>query len=172
MQADLKVWSPDDRLPIAVLPFEGLTSDPESDSLAAGLTQDLIAALCRVPELLVIAHYAVKEFRNRLTSLDVVGDKLGVRHVINGSLQVRAGAVRVVVQLVETATGRHLWGGRFDRPARDFFAMQDDIVRLVLLALESKLVTAELEAQTECRIWLGGALTAPGHKSGSLVAPR
>ncbi len=145
VQIGIKAWSPDDRLPIAVLPFEGLTSDPESESLAAGLTQDLIAALCRVPELLIIAHYAVKDFRNRPVSLDTVGDTLGVRHVINGSLQVRAGVVRVVVQLVEAATGKHLWGGRFDRPARDFFAMQDDIVGLVLLALESKLVTAELK---------------------------
>ena len=143
-QTNLKAWSPDDRLPIAVLPFESLTGDPESESLAAGLAQDLIAALCRVPELLVIAHYAVKEFRDRPASLDVVGDKLGVRHVINGSLQIRSGAVRVVVQLVETTTGRHLWGGRFDRRAKGFFAMQDDIVRLVLLELESKLVATEL----------------------------
>ena len=144
-QTDLKAWSPHDRLPIAVLPFEGLTSDSESQSLAAGLTQDLIAALCRVPELLVIANYAVKEYRNQPASLDVVGDALGVRHVIQGSLQIRAGAVRVIVQLVETKTGKHLWGGRFDRRAKGFFAMQDDIVRLVLLALEGKLVTAELE---------------------------
>ena len=145
VQTDLKAWSSDDRLPIAVLPFESLTSDPESGSLAAGLTQDLIAALCRVPDLLVIAQYAVKEFRDRPASLDVVGNTLGVRHVIQGSLQIRSGAVRVVVQLVETTTGKHLWAGRFDRRAKGFFAMQDDIVRLVLLALESKLATAELK---------------------------
>ena len=145
VQTDLKAWPPHDRLPIAVLPFESLTRDSESQSLAAGLTQDLIAALCRVPELLVIAHDAVKEFRDRPALLDVVGDTLGVRHVIKGGLQIRSGAVRVVVQLVETTTGKHLWGGRFDRPAKDFFAMQDDIVRLVLLALESKLVATELK---------------------------
>ena len=144
-QTNLKAWSPDDRLPIAVLPFESLAGDSESESLAAGLTQNLIAALCRIPDLLVIAQYAVKEFRDRPAPLDVVGNTLGVRHVVNGSLEVRAGAVRVIVQLVETPTGRHLWGGRFDRPANDFFAMQDDLVRLVLLALESKLVATELK---------------------------
>ena len=103
VQTDLKAWSPDDRLPIAVLPFESLTSDPESESLAAGLTQDLIAALCRVPELLVIAQLRGEGISQSARVIGCGRRRARRPACHQGSLQVRAGAVRVIVQLVETS---------------------------------------------------------------------
>jgi TolB-like protein/class 3 adenylate cyclase/tetratricopeptide (TPR) repeat protein len=120
---------------IAVLPLTNLSGDPRWERLADGVTQDIITDLAREPDLLVIARDSTLAYKGKAVDVRDVGKQLGVRYVLGGSLQADAGHVRMTAQLIDTATGGHLWASRYDRPESDLFAVQDDIAQNVAGAL-------------------------------------
>jgi class 3 adenylate cyclase/TolB-like protein/Tfp pilus assembly protein PilF len=121
-----------DKPSIAVLPFDALGGEGQPQRFAAGLTEDLITNLARSRHLLVIARNSVEAFRGKATDVRQVGRTLGVRYVLEGSLQLPPNQVRVTAQLIDAATGAHLWSERYDRPAGDLFAVRDEVLtRLV-----------------------------------------
>jgi TolB-like protein/class 3 adenylate cyclase/tetratricopeptide (TPR) repeat protein len=120
---------------IAVLPLTNLSGDPRWERLADGVTQDIITDLAREPDLLVIARDSTLAYKGKAVDVRDVGKQLGVRYVLEGSLQADAGHIRMTAQLIDTATGGHLWASRYDRPESDLFAVQDDIAQNVAGAL-------------------------------------
>ena len=120
---------------IAVLPLTNLSGDPRWERLADGVTEDIITDLAREPDLLVIARDSTLAYKGKAVDVRDVGKQLGVRYVLGGSLQADAGHVRMTAQLIDTATGGHLWASRYDRPESDLFAVQDDIAQNVAGAL-------------------------------------
>ncbi len=120
---------------IAILPLENLTDSPEDARLASGFVQDLIAELARFPSVAVIA--AQSAFAIESTGLDdaEIGRRLGVDYLLKGSVRRAAKILRLNTQLVQPATGQHVWAERYDLPAKDFFAVQDEVAAKVANAL-------------------------------------
>jgi len=128
---------------IAVLPFVNMSKDPEQDYFCDGITENIIAALAHTPKLLVIARDAVFSYKGKTIDLQEVGRELGVRYVIEGSVQLSENRMRITVQLVDTDRGIHLWADRFDRPMEEIFALQDEIALEIMKALQVKLTKGE-----------------------------
>lgn len=124
---------------LAVLPFTSFSEDSIEKRLAGGLTEDLITALSKTPQLLVIARRSVAAYADSPVEVQTIADELGVRYVLEGSVQTSGDDLRITTQLIDAATGHHLWSDRFDRQAGDLFALQDDIVRRVIVELQVKL---------------------------------
>jgi TolB-like protein/cytochrome c-type biogenesis protein CcmH/NrfG len=112
---------------VAVLPFTSYGGDEATARLASGLTEDIITDLARFPEFQVIASNSTDQYRDKPTSPSEVGMTLDAAFVVEGSIQRQADQVRVTAQLVDTKTGKHLWSERWDRPAKDLFAIQTEI---------------------------------------------
>jgi adenylate cyclase len=128
---------------IAVLPFTNMGGDPEQDYFADGITEDLITELSRFQELRVIARNSVMTYRGKAVRVQEVGHDLGVRYVLEGSVR-RAGArVRITAQLIDAATGHHLWAERFDRDLADIFDVQDEVTSRIVVTLAGKLEESE-----------------------------
>jgi len=132
---------------IAVLPFTNMSDDPEQGYFADGLTDTLITDLSRLHKILVIARNSAFAYKGRSIDVRQVGRELGVRHVLEGSVQSSENRVRVNVQLTETATGAHLWAERYDRPLDHIFVIQDEIAARVVEELDVALVTGEQARQ-------------------------
>jgi TolB-like protein/DNA-binding SARP family transcriptional activator len=128
---------------IAVLPFANLSTDPEGDRLAAGLTEDLITALSKAWQLLVIARTSVAGYAGKAVKAHEIGEDLGVRYVLEGSVQKADEDLRITVNLVDARADHSLWSERFDREASQLFDLQDDIVRRVLVELQVELTDGE-----------------------------
>jgi adenylate cyclase len=128
---------------IAVLPFANLGSDPEHDYFADGITEDLITELSRFQELRVIARNSVLIYKAKPVRVQEVGHDLGVRYVLEGSVRRAGGRVRITAQLVEAATGHHLWAERFDRDLADIFDVQDEVTSRIVATLAGKLAESE-----------------------------
>lgn len=124
---------------IAVLPFVNLGGDPGQDSFADGLTEDLITDLSRIPGLFVIARSSVFAYKGKAMDVRDIARDLGVRYVLEGSARRAEGRVRINAQLVDAATGEHVWAERFDRGLADVFAVQDEVARLIVQALLGRL---------------------------------
>ena len=120
---------------LAVLPLANLSGDARWERLADGITEDLITDLARDPDLFVIARNSTLPYKGKTADIRQVGQELGVRYVLEGSLQAVPGRVRVTAQLIDAATGGHLWAERYDRPEADLFAVQDEVARNVASAL-------------------------------------
>jgi adenylate cyclase len=133
---------------IAVLPFANLASDATPAMLEDGITEDIITTLSRIASLAVIARASVFTYKDRPVKVQEVGRELGVRYVLEGSVQAAGDRVRITAQLIDASTGHHLWAERFDRPLRDVFALQDEITQKIVTALEVKLTEGE-----QARIW-------------------
>jgi TolB-like protein len=125
-----------DKPSIAVLPFDNLGDDPIADHLADGLTEDLTAALAKVPELFVVARNSAATYKGKAVIVREVAQSLGVRYVLESSVQKSGDRLRVTPQLIDAISGGHLWAERYDRPIEDIFALQDEIVRHVLIELQ------------------------------------
>ena len=124
---------------IAVLPFRNLSSDADNEFFGDGIAEDLIAALTRLPGLRVAGRSSAFTFKGRNVSATVVGSALHVQLMLDGSVRRAGQRVRVTAQLTSTSDGFQLWADRFDRELHDIFAIQDDIVRAIVDALELKL---------------------------------
>jgi adenylate cyclase len=130
-------------LSIVVLPFANLSNDPAQDYFADGITESLTTDLSRLSGALVIARNTAFTFKGKNVDAREIGKELGVRYVLEGSVQRDADRMRVNVQLIDAATGNHLWADRFDKPLADLFAMQDEIVARLASQLGTELISAE-----------------------------
>ena len=123
------------RATIAVLPFENLAGDELWDRFAAGICEDIITDLARHADLSVIARSSTLGFKGRSLDVRRIGRELGVRYVLEGSIQAGRGRIRVTAQLIDAETGAHVWAERYDRDEIDLLVVQDDIVQQVTGAL-------------------------------------
>ena len=114
---------------VAVLPFDSYGGDEATARLASGITEDIITDLARFPDFTVIARNSTSVYAGKAVDVRQVGKDLHVRYVLEGSVQRQADQLRVTAQLIEAASGTHVWSERWDRPAADVFAVQTDIVR-------------------------------------------
>jgi TolB-like protein/class 3 adenylate cyclase len=124
-----------DRPSLAVLPFDDLGGDERQKRLADGFAEDLITELARFRSLLVIARNSSFAYKGKAIDLRQVGRELGVRYLLEGSIQASDERVRVTTQLIDAMTGTHVWSERYDRPARDFFAVRDEVVGQIAATL-------------------------------------
>jgi TolB-like protein len=128
---------------IAVLPFTNMSGDPEQDYFADGITDDIITALSYWRWLFVIARNSTFVYRGRNVDVRQVGNELGVRYVLEGSVRRSADSVRITAQLVETRSGAHLWASRYDRALDDLFKVQDDITAAISATVEPEIGASE-----------------------------
>jgi adenylate cyclase len=128
---------------IAVLPFVNMSGDPEQEYFSDGVTEDIITALSRLRWFFVIARNSSFVYKGRPVSVKQVGQELGVRYVLEGSVRKAGNRIRVSAQLVDTLSGAHHWAQTYDRDLTDIFELQDDITQSVTAAIEPKLVAAE-----------------------------
>jgi adenylate cyclase len=124
-----------DKPSIAILPFTNLSSDPEQEYFADGMVEDIITALSRFKALFVIARNSSFTYKGRAVDVKQVGSELGVRYVLEGSVRKAANRVRITGQLVDAATGAHLWADRFDGGLGDIFDLQDKVTESVVGAI-------------------------------------
>jgi adenylate cyclase len=134
---------------IAVLPFDNLSGDPEQDYLADGFTENIITALSKIPEIFVIARKSTFTYKGKPVKIRQVSEELGVRYVLEGSVQKADDRLRITAQLIDALEGHHLWAERYDRELRDLFALQDEITMKILTALEVKLTRGEMAREYE-----------------------
>jgi adenylate cyclase len=128
---------------IAVLPFVNISADDENEYFCDGLAEELLNALSRINELKVVARTSSFSFKGKSASVSEIGEKLGVRTVLEGSVRKSENRLRISVQLVNVADGFHLWSERYDRDMRDIFELQDEITLSVTEALKVRLVGGE-----------------------------
>ncbi|MGH8129151.1 MAG: hypothetical protein ACRETC_12485, partial [Gammaproteobacteria bacterium] len=126
---------------IAVLPLVNESGDPKEQYFSDGLSEDLITALSQFAGLKVISRDSSFRFRNSNDSSQVIGEKLGVAHLLEGSVSREGGEVRISAELVNATDGTTLWSEHYDRPYKDLFALQDDITKAVADVLKAKLLT-------------------------------
>lgn len=138
---------------IAVLPFNNMSGDPEQEYFADGITEDIITELARNRGLFVIARNSSFTFKGASVNISEVGQKLGVRYVVEGSVRKAGRRVRVTAQVIEAASGSHIWAERYDRDLEDIFAVQDELTRSIVAAipghLESDFVKASRRKPTD-----------------------
>ena len=132
-----------DKPSVAVLPFANLSAQPDQAFFAEGLGDDLITELSHVAALFVIDRSSLANYRDKPARPQQAACDLGVAYLLQGSVQRAGGRLRINVQLVEGASGNHLWAERYDRDAGDVFAVQDDVIGRIVSALEVKLTTGE-----------------------------
>lgn len=132
-----------DKPSIAVLPFTNMSDEPEQEYFADGITEDIITDLSRVSGLFVVARNSSFVFKNRAVDIKEVGGRLGVMHVLEGSVRKAGARVRITAQLIDARTGGHLWVERFDRELADIFAVQDEVTRRIVDVLKVRLTTPE-----------------------------
>ncbi|MDX1486423.1 MAG: tetratricopeptide repeat protein, partial [Alphaproteobacteria bacterium] len=139
-----------DKPSIAVLPFSNMSGDPEQDYFSDGITEDVITELSKISGLFVIARNSSFVYKGSPVSVRQVGQELGVRYVLEGSVRKAGNRLRITAQLIDAATDHHLWVDRYDRELEDIFAVQDEVARKVADALEVEL-TARERKQAEQR---------------------
>ena len=136
---------------IAVLPFANMSADPEQEYFSDGIAEDIITALSKIKSLLVVARNSTFTYKDRAVDVKQVSREQGVRYVLEGSVRRAGNRVRVTAQLIDGARGHHLWAERYDRDLDDIFAVQDEITREVVLALDVQLSGGE-----QARLWSSG----------------
>ena len=124
-----------DKPSIAVLPFISMSSDPEQEFLADGITDDIITNLSRFRDLFVIASNSSFVYKGKAVNVQNVSRELGVRYILEGSIQKSKDEIRINAQLIEGSTGSHLWAERYQRHGEDIFALQDEVVGLIVGSL-------------------------------------
>jgi adenylate cyclase len=132
-----------DKSSIAVLPFTNISDDPKQEYFSDGITENIILALSKTPKLFVIAHNSTFTYKGKPVKVQQVAEELGVRYVLEGSVQKTENRVRINAQLIDAITGRHLWAERFDRNLSEIFAVQDEITIKIIAALRVKLTEGE-----------------------------
>jgi serine/threonine-protein kinase len=139
--------SPDEKPSIAVLPFVNMSADPENEYFSDGLTEDLINALTKIPELHVVARTSSFAFKGEKADIREIGQKLSVDQLLEGSVRKVGNRVRITAQLIKVKDGYHLWSDRYDRNMEDVFAIQDEITEKImdklLVALDVEKIPSE-----------------------------
>jgi TolB-like protein/Flp pilus assembly protein TadD len=135
----------DDRRSVAVLPFANMSGDPGNDHFCDGMTEDILTHLARVQGLRVPSRTSVMRYKNTDLPLSKVADEMGVEAVLEGSVRVVNGRVRVTAQLIDVVDDAHLWAESYDRSLEDVFAVQSEVAESVAKALSTELSIAELD---------------------------
>lgn len=128
---------------VAVLPFENMSGDPEQDYFADGLTEDIITALAHWRSFPVIARNSCFAYKGQSPDIRKVGEELGARYVVEGSVRRSGNRVRVTAQLINAETGHHIWAERYDRELDDIFALQDEMTQRIAAIIEPTIAGAE-----------------------------
>jgi TolB-like protein/Tfp pilus assembly protein PilF len=136
---------------IAVLPFTVMSTDPEQEFFADGVSEDIITALSKISRLLVVARNSTFTYKGKAVDVKQVSREQGVRYVLEGSVRKAGNRVRVSAQLIDATTGLHLWAERYDRELEDIFAVQDEITREIVVAMDVQLREGE-----QHRVWASG----------------
>jgi len=134
---------------IAVLPFVNMSKDPDQEFLCDGMTEAIITALSKVPSLVVIARNSTSTYKGKPVKIKQVSEELGVRYVLEGSLQRSGDRVRITAQLIDALKGDHVWAESYDRDLKDIFALQDEITLKILAGLQVKLTALLLGGTPE-----------------------
>ena len=127
------------------MPFANLSGDPEQEYFADGMAEEIITGLSRIKWFFVIAHNSSFTYKGKSVDVNQIGRELGARYLLEGSVRKAAARVRITTQLVESETGRHIWGQHYDHRLDDVFALQDEITLSVVAAIEPSLRQAEVE---------------------------
>ncbi len=128
-----------DKPSVVVLPFVNMSGDAEQEYFSDGITEDIITGLSRFRELFVIARNSSFTYKGRPVKVQDIGEELGVRYVVEGSVRQAGNRVRITAQLVDATTGNHLWAERYDREMEDVFAIQDEVTETVVATLAGRL---------------------------------
>jgi TolB-like protein len=134
-----------DKPSIAILPFTNLSSDPEQEYFADGVVEDIITGLSRSKSLFVIARQSTFTYKGKAVDIKQVGRELGVRYALEGSVRKAGNRLRITGQLIDAATGVHLWAHRFEGGLEDIFDLQDQMTASVVGAIAPRLQQAEIE---------------------------
>ena len=132
-----------DKPSIAVLPFTNMSGDPEQEYFSDGISEDIITELSRFRSLFVIARNSSFAYKGQSVNVGKIGRELGVQYVVEGSVRKAGNRVRITAQLVEAATGNHIWAERYDRDLDDIFAVQDEVTNAIVTAIEPTLGSVE-----------------------------
>jgi len=132
-----------DKPSIAVLPFDNMSGDSGQEFFSDGLTEQIITGISKIPSLFVIARNSTFTYKGKAVKVQQVAQELGVRYVLEGSVQKSGDRVRINAQLIDAPTGHHLWAESYDRVLEDIFAIQDDITIKLMEALQVKLLPGE-----------------------------
>ena len=132
-----------DKPSIAVLPFANMSDDPKQEFLCDGMTEAIITALSKIPGLFVIARSSTFTYKGKPVKVKQISEDLGVRYVLEGSLQRSGDRLRITAQLIDALTVHHLWAESYDRELKDIFALQDEITKRIVTAVDAKLLVGE-----------------------------
>ena len=130
---------------IAVLPFVNMSGDPDQEFFADGLTEDIITALSRFHDLLVISRNSTFVYKGKAVNVQEVAKAFGVHYIVEGSVRKVGNRVRITVQLIDARTDRHIWAERYDRELADIFAMQDEVTSSIVATLSGRVEAAAVE---------------------------
>jgi TolB-like protein/class 3 adenylate cyclase len=137
------------RLSIVVLPFANLSSDPEQEYFADGITEDVTTDLSRIAHMTVISRYTAFTYKDKTVATRQIGQELGVRYILEGSVRRSGTQLRVNAQLIDAETDTHLWADRFDLRINDLFSLQNDITGRITVALNLEMIGAEATRPSE-----------------------
>ncbi len=132
-----------DKPSIAVLPFDNLSGDPSQEYFSDGITESIIIALSKVHNIFVIARNSTFTYKGKAVKIQQVAEELGVRYVLEGSVQRTEDRTRITAQLIDAITGNHLWAERYDSDLTDIFELQDEITKKIITSLHVKLTVGE-----------------------------
>jgi adenylate cyclase len=132
-----------DKPSIAVLPFVNMSGDPKQEFFCDGMTEEIITTLSKIPRLFVIARESMFVYKGKAVKVQKVAEDMGVRYVLEGSIQRTKDRMRIMVQLIDAIKGVHLWSERYDRDLKELFPLQDEIAMRIMTALQVKLTEGE-----------------------------
>jgi adenylate cyclase len=133
-----------DKPSIAVLPFANMSEDPKQEFLCDGIAEEIITVLSKAPGLFVVARDSTFTYKGKHVKVKQVSEELGIRYVLEGSVQRSSDRIRINAQLIDALTGNHLWAEQYDRDLKEIFALQDEITLKILMAIQVKLTEGEL----------------------------
>ena len=140
-----------DKPSIAVLPFVNMSGDQNQEYFSDGMTEQIINGLCKVPNLFVIARNSSFAYKGKSVGVKQIAQELGVKYVLEGSVQKAGDKVRITAQLIDATTDYHMWSENYDRDLSDIFALQDEITLKLMDTMQIKLTLGE-----QARLWEGG----------------
>jgi adenylate cyclase len=132
-----------DKPSVAVLPFTDMSGDSGQEYIADGITENIITCLSKISEMFVISRNSTFVYKGKSVKIQEIGRNLGVRYILEGSVQKAGERVRVTAQLIDATTGHHLWAERYDRSMEDLFDLQDEITQEIVIALQVELTEGE-----------------------------